>query len=96
MRIFDNNELQKRVDEVLFYIWDPIGVSHEPEARGEYWSYVGQVLELVEKNNCIEPISDHLVNIVNDKMGISADKNQCDHTAELLLRHKKAIKDGLA
>jgi hypothetical protein len=93
---FDNNELQKRVDEVLFYIWDPIGVSPEPFARGEYWSYVSQVLELVEKNDCIQPISEHLANIVNDRMGISADKKQCDHTAELLLEHKKAIIEGLS
>lgn len=91
---FDNKELYRRVDEVLFYIWDPIGVSPEPYARTEYENYVWQTLDLVEKNNRIEPISEYLVATVNDGMGISANKKQCDYTAELLLRHKKAVMEG--
>jgi hypothetical protein len=91
---FDNHELHRRVDEVLFYIWDPIGVSPEPYARGEYTSYVWQVLELVEKNDSIQPVSEYLANIINTIMGLTANQKQCDITAELLLRHKKAIQDG--
>ena len=33
-------ELYKRVDEVLHYLWDPIGVAEEPWARDEYYSYL--------------------------------------------------------
>lgn len=33
-------ELYQRVDEVLHYVWDPIGVSDAPEARDEYFSYL--------------------------------------------------------
>lgn len=36
-------ELLKRVDDVLHYVWDPIGVSDFPEARDEYSSYAGVV-----------------------------------------------------
>ena len=96
MRIFDNNELRKRVDEVLFYVWDPIGVSHEPFARGEYESYVPKVLQLLEQNDNIEPISSHLTEIIRDQMALSPDKKHCDYTAELLLKHKQAIKEGCA
>jgi hypothetical protein len=46
MRTFDNDELRRRVDEVLYYIWDPIGVSDQPYARGEYEGYVPKVLQL--------------------------------------------------
>lgn len=49
MRSFNKGELQRRVDEVLFYVWDPIGVSDEPFARGEYESYVPGIATLVEK-----------------------------------------------
>ncbi len=28
-------ELEKRIDEVLYYVWDPIEVSDEPCARAE-------------------------------------------------------------
>jgi hypothetical protein len=33
----EQNELYKRVDEVLHYVWDSIGVAGEPHARDEYY-----------------------------------------------------------
>jgi hypothetical protein len=32
--------LEKRVSEILFYVWDPIGVNRMPACRGEYEDYV--------------------------------------------------------
>jgi len=29
-------ELYRRTDEILHYLWDPIGVSDTPQARDEY------------------------------------------------------------
>ena len=40
-------ELERRIDEVLFYVWDPIGVSDTPAARGEYSSYTMTILKYV-------------------------------------------------
>ena len=97
MREFDYKELSRRVDEVLFYIWDPIGVADEPYARSEYESYVPKVRQLVEQNDDIKPISSHLAEIARDQMGLSKENNKhCDYVAELLLKHKQAIKDGCA
>lgn len=96
MRRFDNLELERRVDEVLYYLWDPIGVSDEPFARAEYESYVPKVLQLVVENEVIGPISTYLEELVNSRMGISPNKQHCDHTAEILLQHKEAIKRGCA
>ena len=96
MRKSYNKELSRRVDEVLYYVWDPIGVSSEPYARAEYGSYVPKVCALVEQNDDIEPISSYLEEITTDWMGMSSDKKQCDYTAELLLRHKQAIIEGCA
>ena len=96
MRVFDKNELRRRVDEVLFYIWDPIGVSPEPCARMEYESYVSKVLGLVEQNDDIGIISSHLADIVKNLMGLFPNQEQCDHAATLLLEHKRAVKEGLA
>ena len=95
MIVFDSNEFCRRVDEVLYYVWDPIGVAHAPCARGEYKSYVQKVLELVEQNENIEPISLYLANIMKDMMGLSPDKKKCDYAARLLLEHKRAVKEGL-
>lgn len=92
---FDNKELYRRVDEVLFYIWDPIDVSPEPCARSEYTSYVCQMVDLVQNNDTIEPIAGYLTETVNNMIGLPANIDRCNYTAELLLRHKKAIIEGL-
>jgi hypothetical protein len=34
IKVFDKDELRRRVSEVLYYVWDLIGISHEPCARG--------------------------------------------------------------
>ena len=96
MRAFDNDELRRRVDEVLFYVWDPIGVANEPYARAEYESYVPYVLELVEKSEQPQPIVDYLDDVVRNRMALSPNLKHCRHAAELLLRHKKAINEGCA
>jgi len=36
-----------RVDEILYYVWDPIGVSGAPAARDEYDSYVPTIVEML-------------------------------------------------
>ena len=38
-----DEELYRRVDEVLHYIWDPIGVAGAPMARDEYYAYLPQI-----------------------------------------------------
>lgn len=95
MRTFDDNELKRRVDEVLFYIWDPIGVSPIPQARCEYRDYVQKVLLLLEKNDDSGPISSYLQGIASERMGLPPNKTKCDEVADLLLGHKSAIRDGL-
>jgi hypothetical protein len=96
MRTFGNDELRRRVDEVLYYVWDPIGVREEPFARYEYENYVPHVLQLLENHDDPEPISECLAGIVRTSMEFSPDKNRCDETAKLLLLHKQAIKQGCA
>jgi len=96
MRKFDNDELRRRVDEVLYDIWDPIGVNEEPYARAEYDSYVPKVFQLVLENNAVEPISSYLAGAVRTSMGLVPKKKKCDYAAQLLLSHKKAIEEGCA
>ncbi len=96
MRNFDKNELRKRVDEVLFYVWDPIGVAEEPFARAEYEEYVPRVLELLNANDTAG-IANYLAETELTTMGLSrADTEKCQRVAELLLVHKEAIEEGYA
>lgn len=39
--------LLRAVDEVLYYVWDPIGINDEPMARSEYYDYVPRVFEIL-------------------------------------------------
>lgn len=96
VRIFDPNELEKRIDEVLYYVWDPIGVSDSPYARGEYSSYVPGILQLIFANSPAEKISSHLTSIVRMQMGLIPNEERERRVADLILQHKDAIDNGFA
>ena len=96
MRTFDKDELRRRVSEVLYYVWDPIGVADQPYARAEYETYVAEVLQLVNESKSSSVISDHLASIVKNSMAFSPNKQRCDGAASLLLEHKDAIEKGCA
>jgi hypothetical protein len=89
-------ELYRRVHEVLFYIWDPIGVSDEPCARGEYRGYVPQIHRLLETTDDAAAISARLAEIMTAHMELGPDRELCDRTADLLLGHKYPVREGLA
>jgi len=65
-------QLATRVDEVLCYIWDPIGVSSEgtPETRDEYSSYVPEICSAVSRGETKEQIANRLEYIERVTMGL--------------------------
>jgi hypothetical protein len=63
------NELRCRVDEILYYIWDPIGVAAEPSTRDEYSRYVPELLSLLENGASAEQIARCLSDIATNRMG---------------------------
>ena len=78
-------ELLTRVNEVLHYIWDPIGVRGEPNARDEYDSYVSGVCSLLHDGATADQIATHLDKIATERMGLSSNMNHCHETAHKLL-----------
>lgn len=89
------SELEKRVDEVLFYMWDPLGFKAEPYARTEYRSYVKEVLNYLEDGKSSEEISNLLIDIVENRMGLTFSREITQIAGKLLHRHKKAIDSGV-
>jgi hypothetical protein len=79
------NELHMRVDEVLHYIWDPIGVRGEPHARDEYDSYVPEVYSLLQSGAAAEQIAAHLDKIATERMGLNSNIEHSLLTARNLL-----------
>ena len=86
-------KLYRQTDEILHYIWDPIGVAGVAQARDEYHSYLPQVFQLVLKNESKEKIATYLVGIEENSMGLSPNKEAALEIAEILLSTKEAIID---
>ena len=61
-------ELNQRIDEILYYEWDPIGVSDEPCARAEYSSYTMTILKYVLEED-LHQIANQLSKIETASMG---------------------------
>jgi len=84
-------ELYKRIDEILFYKWDPIGISNSDWARDEYQSYLPQVFKIALNSKSPEPIAEYLSIITNKNMGLSLARSHDLAIAELILEIKEGI-----
>ena len=68
----EHEELLRRVDEVLHYVWDPIGVAGAPEARDEYDSYAPRVFAMLIDGAPSSEIPQFLVAMETEAMGLSS------------------------
>ena len=87
-------ELTNRIDEILYYLWDPIGVSDEPCARGEYSTYVSIITTLVIEENEFK-IAEKLSEIESVNMGLTKNPVKNKQIAKRLLDDKYAVQEGL-
>ncbi len=84
-------ELYRATDEVLHYLWDPIGVSDVPDARDEYWGYLPQVFRMLIEQTPEDEIANYLVKIETERMGLSSNKENARRIAEILYEYKDKI-----
>lgn len=89
----DDNELYKIIDEVLHYIWDPIGVAGSPYARDEYGTYLPQVLKKIKNNETKDSIVSYLLSI-EEYMGLSPNKEKAETIVKILFEHKDKIDEA--
>ena len=85
------SELGQRADEVLHYVWDPIGVAHVPEARDEYSGYALRVLGMLLESASPQALAAFLLEIESAGMGLTPKPEHAQHVAELLLRWKLVL-----
>ncbi|MDO5653298.1 MAG: hypothetical protein Q4G39_04265 [Brachymonas sp.] len=85
-------ELYRRIDEVLHYVWDPIGVSGDPAARDEYDTYLSQVFSLAVRGAVAKDIAVYLTDATVQQMGLSAREEHDLHVAELVVAWREALK----
>jgi hypothetical protein len=84
-------ELLTRVNEVLHYLWDPIGVRGEPRARDEYDAYVPDVYALLSQGASAEHIATHLDHIATERMGLGSNLEHSQATARTLLAWRATL-----
>lgn len=95
------NQLRVRIDEVLYYLWDPIGVcgvavledeNHQIWPRDEYATYVDQIWRDVLEGKSKEQISSYLTYVTTELMGMDSRKNHDDIIAGIILQWAKILK----
>jgi hypothetical protein len=81
--------LARLVDEVLYWVWDPIGVNDSFASRSEYETYVPGVVKilLMEESDQekIASLAGHLENLARVNMGLSFATKNAQETAERLV-----------
>ncbi|MBB1304823.1 hypothetical protein [Pseudoalteromonas sp. SR43-5] len=81
--------LYRATDEILFYMWDPIGVRDIPAARDEYQSYLPKVFKLVKADAANTKIAAYLNEIETTSMGLGANKPHAIDIANILIEAKE-------
>lgn len=84
--------LYEAVDEVLHYVWDPIGVALFPEARDEYHSYLPGVFGMVRDGATPQLIAARLTSLTTEQMGLAAKPDHDLSVAHLLITWSKVIR----
>ncbi|MCA9562983.1 MAG: hypothetical protein KC561_05815 [Myxococcales bacterium] len=84
-------ELYRRIDEILHYVWDPIGVRHIPQARDEYDGYVPGLFAMLQGGADSAQVATYLSEVVESRMGLTGDSAHSRKVAELLVDWKEHL-----
>ena len=82
--------LYRAVDEVLHYVWDPIGVAGAPEARDEYCGHLPNVYGLVRDARDAAAIAQYLTQAV-EAMGLSVNSERDLKVARILVHWREVF-----
>lgn len=84
--------LWRLVDEVLHYLWDPIGIRGIPAARDEYRSYVPDVVSVLLDGGGRDEIVEYLLWVERDRMEMPPRQDHARHIGDLLVEHLALIR----
>lgn len=73
-----------RVDEVLFYKWDPLHFSNSTLPRDEYASYVPDVFRLALESESPDAVADYLTYVATERMCMNEDRQRDLEVARLI------------
>jgi hypothetical protein len=78
----DEKKLYRRIDEILYSDWNPIGFGYLPS--DEYTSYVPEIYKLKKSKAPREIIAQALFKIETDHIGLSGDIEKCRVIAKMI------------
>lgn len=84
-------ELHRKVADVLHADWDPIGVRDIAQADDEYDRYVNSVIKMILAKKSAAELSDYLLEVETDAMGLTGDRDRAWSVAEKLLELKDSF-----
>ena len=76
--------LYTRIDEILFYRWDPIGFADSTGPRDEYSMYVHTIFKMMLKGASAQKLAKHLTMISSEWMGRPKNKKRDKEVATLI------------
>ncbi|MCE3279336.1 MAG: hypothetical protein K0S44_1527 [Bacteroidetes bacterium] len=78
---FDQKELYKNIDDILWKEWDPLGINDIEEADDEYKGYTPQIFSLKVQGSDSEIIAKKLFEIATNEMGVVGNIDHCRQVA---------------
>lgn len=85
-------ELYSRIDEIVHYIWDPIGVSSFPGARDEYYSYLPKIYAYVKSGDTIA-LEKYLTWLTVEHMGLKENQESNRSAISIMTEWKMFLED---
>ena len=87
--------LKQRIDEILHFVWDPIGVSSNgfPEARDEYVIYVDEIQEAIKNGAAQVDIVQLLDTIRTKRMALPSNPDNCLQAAKAIFAWVEYLND---
>jgi hypothetical protein len=82
------------IRRILLQDWDPIGVSHVPEAQDEYDSYVGEIHGMLIRHEAKHKLFDHLWWIETKHMCLFGSWRRTNRVVDNLIRLREHIESG--
>jgi hypothetical protein len=82
-------ELYRRCDEVLHYIWDPIGVAGHPGARDEYWDYFPHMFQMLLDGEPRNKLVEYLHAVETEAMCLSGSRPGAEEAVGFLFEWKE-------
>ena len=77
--------IYRKIDEILWYDWDPIGVNSTTDTRNEYQGYVPEIVRLKQNGMSKREIALHLFKIETERMGLSGIMANCLKIADRII-----------